>query len=584
MEHNLTQVTPFIIDKLNEFEQENLSKMTILSALDCVQESASNAKNIEKNNVFSMCENELSFLTQKLLLNKNQVLMLALFLEENDSLTIARIAQFLGISRLSAMNYANDLNELVKLRWVVKSNEQFGEEDKYFLETEAAQALCRNEVFVPQNIRGLNELEFANYLENRVNKMIDVSQYGHYDYENEEVWMRNLVDSNPSLPLCKEILQLKDLHAKSLLLLITAGYIMSNGSLKKGVSVSFIKSFYEKNGINKEIIAQLQVGSHELIKKGLIEYFTQENNFENSDGYKLTTFGKHKFLSSIKEARRPTSVSSFCKVIRHGTIQPKELFFNSEEQKYIDDLTKLLGKKNYNLMQHRLEKAGMRKGLACLFYGEPGTGKTESVIQIARRTHRDLIQVDFSQLRDKYIGESEKNVKEIFDNYRQLCSQSQVKPILFFNEADAILGKRLNDTRHSSDKMENSIVNIILQEVEQFDGILLATTNLICNMDEAMERRFLYKILFSKPNEVTKTKIWKYMLGDITDEEAACLARHYDFSGGQIENISRKRTISHILTGEKATIDDIEEFCQTEAITFERRNKHINIVGFDIRH
>ena len=174
----------------------------------------------------------------------------------------------------------------------------------------------------------------------------------------------------------------------------------------------------------------------------------------------------------------------------------------------------------------------MRKGFACLFYGEPGTGKTESVLQIVRQTGRDLMQVDIASLRDKWVGESEKNIRDVFTRYRHLCKNCDVIPILFFNEADAIINKRTEHIEHSVDKMDNAMQNIILQEIENLDGILIATTNLTSNLDRAFERRFLYKVEFRKPAIDVKAQIWRSMLKDLRTDDARLLASHFDFSGG----------------------------------------------------
>ena len=104
--------------------------------------------------------------------------------------------------------------------------------------------------------------------------------------------------------------------------------------------------------------------------------------------------------------------------------------------------------------------------ICCLFYGAPGTGKTELVQQLAIATQRDLFQVNIATLRDKYVGESEKQLKRIFDKYRSLVRTQEHAPILFFNEADAIFGNRMENTQRSVDKMENALQNIILQEME----------------------------------------------------------------------------------------------------------------------
>ena len=262
----------------------------------------------------------------------------------------------------------------------------------------------------------------------------------------------------------------------------------------------------------------------------------------------------------------------------HEEIKKKSLFFNPSEQQQIKQLTSLLGIRKFRSIQRRLETEGMRKGFACLFYGGPGTGKTETVLQIARQTGRDIIQVDFSTLRCKWVGDSEKNIRKVFAYYRNLCDNSEVMPILFFNEADAIISKRKEDVESSVDKMENTMQNIILQEMEDLDGILIATTNLTGNFDSAFERRFLYKIEFHKPELAVKAKIWKSMLKKINEKDAYYLATQFDLSGGQIENVARKRTVHYVLYGKYANLNEIEEFCRLE--TLDNRQKRHQIAGF----
>ena len=115
--------------------------------------------------------------------------------------------------------------------------------------------------------------------------------------------------------------------------------------------------------------------------------------------------------------------------------------------------------------------------------------------------------------------------------------------------------------------MENSIQNIILQEMESLDGIMIATTNLVQNMDDAFERRFLYKVKFEKPELAQRAKIWKSMLPELSSDAATRLASAYDFSGGQIENITRKCDIESVLYGDDyVTEEKIEQYCREEKI------------------
>ena len=194
-------------------------------------------------------------------------------------------------------------------------------------------------------------------------------------------------------------------------------------------------------------------------------------------------------------------------------------------------------------------------------------------------TGRDIMQIDIAGMRDKFVGESEKNIKEVFARYRSACAQSDIIPILFYNEADGILSKRTSiDTNPSVEKMENAMQNILLQEIETLDGILIATKNLTCNLDSAFDRRFLFKIEFNKPGIEVKEKLWNSMLGEgLSSNEIQCLAARYDFSGGKIENIARQRTIDYILSGEKATFAKIDAFCQQEIM--EKKNER-RPIGF----
>jgi SpoVK/Ycf46/Vps4 family AAA+-type ATPase len=208
----------------------------------------------------------------------------------------------------------------------------------------------------------------------------------------------------------------------------------------------------------------------------------------------------------------------------------------------------------------------MRKGFACLFSGVPGTGKTETVYQIARATKRNIMTVDIASIKDMYVGETEKHMKAVFDDYRKTAAASGVTPILFFNEADAIIGKRIEfgTSSRAVDRMENTMQNIILQELESLDGILIATTNLTKNMDGAFERRFLYRIEFEKPDPAARASIWRTMLEGIGDDRAEELAARFELSGGQIENVARRYTVNTVLSGRSPGMDDLASFCREE--------------------
>lgn len=251
-------------------------------------------------------------------------------------------------------------------------------------------------------------------------------------------------------------------------------------------------------------------------------------------------------------------------------IQEKELFYMPENEAEVGKLTNSLMKDNLSALQQRLAERKLPKGICALFYGEPGTGKTETVYQMARKTGRAVFHVDIGNMRSQWYGETEQKFSKLFSDYRKMCESAEkgsgLFPILLFNEADAIFGKRVEIQSNGGGRVDNTIQNILLEEMERLPGILIATTNLEGNLDAAFERRFLFKVKFAKPNADVKSKIWKSNLGWLTDEQARKLALDFSFAGGEIANIVRKITMDEILTGKVPPFETVLEYCRTEKI------------------
>lgn len=549
---------------------------TIITALDRVLSLAEGSKLSDE--FWTACSEPLDFLRQKLGLTNIQIVVLAILVETGETLTWKDLGNFTNCSRLNIMVYSEEIEELVTKRWVTRkmSRDLYNNSEGYELVSGVVTALRHNTIFVPEKIDGLSEQQFIDRLESHLDKN---SSDRDTIFSEEEEWMLQLVKANPQLPLCHEVLKFDDIHVQSLLLMAVFDYAQWADSEDEGLTMRVIDRIYPDEISCDSMRQKLRTGRHVLIKHGYIE-FKCEHGVVNNERYMLTNKSKSQLLgnylpSKTRALRYFDSNNRFLK--SHAAIQEKTLFFNAAEEQQIKRLTSLLSTDNLPSIQQRLEEQGMRKGFACLFYGGPGTGKTETVYQIARQTGRDLMQIDIAGLRDKYVGESEKNITEVFARYRRLCKESEVMPILFFNEADAIISKRTENVEHSVDKMDNAMQNIILQELEGLDGILIATTNLTTNLDKAFERRFIYKVQFHNPDIEAKAKIWRSMLKDLSMEEARQLATHFDFSGGQIENIARKRTVDYILSGKHASVDEIEDYCRAELLN-DRAHKRIGFV------
>jgi len=378
-----------------------------------------------------------------------------------------------------------------------------------------------------------------------------------------------LMDENNHLDFVKKIkgYDLSD-DAKIILIRFCHYYVNADNDEMDFESIS---QLYEHNSEFTYHKRLLKSGDHPLLSGGHIENINR-GGFGDRESFKLTDKAKQELLAELKI--KP----SYSKkdLIQAKTIQEKKLFYNKREAEQVEQFTSLMGEAAFKSIQARLSENNMRTGFACIFSGPPGTGKTETVYQIARQTGRDIVMVDISETKSMWFGMSEKIIKEIFTRYRNLVDEAEITPILFINEADAVIGKRKDTSSSAVAQTENAIQNIILQELENLKGILIATTNLTENMDKAFERRFLYKIEFKKPDLNVRQSIWQFMIPSLSGDDAKAVASRFDFSGGQIENIARKRTVDYVLSGIEPSLDRLMSFCEEELLNKEATKR----IGF----
>ena len=239
-------------------------------------------------------------------------------------------------------------------------------------------------------------------------------------------------------------------------------------------------------------------------------------------------------------------------------IDPKtnldDVILNPKTKEVLDNLLKQIDKGVVKLLREwgiKERRSGIDAKI--ILYGPPGTGKTMTALSLAKSMKKRVLSFDCSKILSKYVGESEKNVRSIFDTYKELCKKTKSEPLLLLNEADQFLSARSLDGHSSADKMHNQMQNIFLEQIERFDGLLIATTNLLETIDPAFSRRFDYKIAFEKPNEKQRLELWKKLLPQNALYEkgfdVASLA-HYPLTGGQIRLVV-KNTALKVATKEK---------------------------------
>jgi SpoVK/Ycf46/Vps4 family AAA+-type ATPase len=179
-------------------------------------------------------------------------------------------------------------------------------------------------------------------------------------------------------------------------------------------------------------------------------------------------------------------------------------------------------------------KLASSRGVTILFAGEPGTGKTMGAEIIAAELGLDVYKIDLSTVVSKYIGETEKNLERIFSEAQNSNA------ILFFDEADAIFGKR-SEVKDAHDRYANIEISYLLQRMEMYDGVTILATNLRANLDEAFTRRLHFAVDFPFPEEADRLRIWQTLFPpDVPrdpDLDFGLMARRFKLAGGNIRNI-----------------------------------------------
>ena len=518
-------------------------------------------------------EEAIAYLQERLNLSRIQVLILTSVLyysakHSGRKCNMDDLANLLHMHPLRVLQLRDEFCVLDELGYIVN----YQNKDGWSLSMvgEALESLAMDIPFDPQILKLESNFDFLC----KANRFI---KEGHR-YDEDGTIAKNinrLMKQNQHLALVQNLQNIKDEADMWFMLLMMTTLAIEEDSY---VNARDLAQMLSERTV-RIILKQIMDNKHTFAKQGYIELRNQAGQVQqgewvlSQEGW-LAMLGNQEEVESIVPIEEDENINM---LTSYKQLAQRPLYFSDKTEEQVQTLTNLLHEEQLAKVRQALKTHNMPLGFCCLFYGAPGTGKTELVQQLAIATQRDLFQVNIATLRDKYVGESEKQLKRIFDKYRSLVRTQEHAPILFFNEADAIFGNRMENTQRSVDKMENALQNIILQEMEVLDGIMICTTNLTSCLDKAFDRRFIYKVEFEKPTNQARKLIWQSMLSSLNDEQATELANRFDFSGGQIQNISRKQVINAIFSGkDELDYDQIKLDCQNESISRNSRGK----VGF----
>lgn len=538
-------------------------------------------KKVEDDGLSETAMNELvddvKSVADKFSISPKAAVLLSAILERHNSNNLIDkedLADFIGCTNIEFISFNTAVNELIDNGVICSTR---GRRPSFCMTPEALKAIEGNTDFVPISKTGLSTED----LFSRIRRLVSDIRNDRIDEERFLDAIDELIEKNQQLLFCREALK-SPLYTKAcdterrIFFYLCHRYVsFSDESVDIDTLMNLISYMDDEQRVRRHFAIEDTV----LQKESLVDFST-ENGFVDTDRLALSSDVQALWFDEITLA--PAPAVKHKDIISWESIKEQELFYNEKEGEQIARLESLLQEENFKKVQERLESQGMPKGFSCVFHGCPGSGKTASLKALARKTKRDLFWVDLSAIKSKWVGESEKQVKQLFDTYRGLVRTSERCPILAVNEADALFNKRIANPELSVDQMNNAITDIILNELENLDGILIATTNLVNNMmgerDNAMERRFLYKIEFKTPSESVRAKIWKSKLNELSDEDAAELAGRFTFAGGSIDNIARKSTVDYVLSGARPALKELIAYCEEESVS--RKKSDMKRIGF----
>ena len=508
---------------------------------------------------------------------QQSILFSAIYATQNKQYGLANlkdIAKYLGMDYYQIMALKPDFEVLLKMKLIESDTERFSKSRKakmgrmsFHINEDVIEDIFDNNVISLQS----EEVQADNYeFVAKVAELIERRSSDSIDTIDLFDMTEELEDKNEKLQLLASLkkygLSIED---RILFYKVSNELVLGNWCMLDRILTDIYNNARMKYRNAREIIDK----TSKLLEYELLR--TTEDTFFSDFRLGLSEKGIELFME--EDAVLYNNKKKSRNMIMPDEMKAKVLFYDDTFKSDVEFIKDSLADDKFTALQERLSEHSLTKGVACIFYGEPGTGKTETAFQIAKATGRAVVHVDISQTKSMWFGESEKKIKEVFDEYRFVCKRSKLKPILLFNEADAVFGKRKDVVSSNTSQTENAIQNIILEELEKLDGILIATTNLTENLDSAFERRFLFKLKFSQPDKQVKKQIWKDKLSWLDESHAEELSAKFDFSGGEIDNIVRKALTEEILSGNRPDVQQLIGFCENEKISSRSR---LSKVGF----
>jgi len=561
----------YLVDFL---ENKNLDKSIIYEHLKCSDEEVQilqkmTLEYIKGNGEVIVLDTLVSLFTNKEYMHLSKLSLIKSLLDQgwitHGSFVNLKMSELANIELLNSsialsssfLKLLEDGSLDMELPEITSYNDHLEYLKDQFLRIDMYQKLSSNKLNLTENAVSTSRLKSKlQLLEARIQSRIEATEI---DIEVEKIFIENELNQKEQIIF---------------LALLKEEYASEFESLRDMNTLVNLISFDDYEKIKNR--ALLEEGS-KLFESEIIDYDEMLNGF---GGVSRSFYISDEILQKIMHPNKDKKVK---KIKLDMLIREQEIFELIDPKTTLDDV--VLSKKTREILDNLLKQVDRnvmkllrewgvkerRSGIDAkvIFYGPPGTGKTMTAYSLAKSMKKRVLSFDCSKILSKYVGESEQNVRSIFDTYKDLVQKTKSEPVLLLNEADQFLSSRTADSSSGADKMHNQMQNIFLEQIEKFSGVLIATTNLLETIDGAFSRRFDYKIEFLKPSYKQRLELWQKLLPesavyeeDFSIEELAKFA----LSGGQIKMILKNCAL-------RVAIKEEPIFCMEDFIGAIKREK-----------
>lgn len=476
-------------------------------------------------------------------INYDELVVLALLIEggiRQEEQGVDSFMEHFGGSISSLKNINDALQGLISKGYVIANTKNrlsktlikqtFQADEKVY------EALLTNDTNILKSIPAENFIELLKLIQEHIDRRCE----GYFD---AETLIRLVEKEISSAKKCTQLEWINkfnlNISEKVLFLCAAINYYMNESQIDLEYYIKQIEDNFRKQ---KAIRDKIFNKTSSLITNDLV--IKEDDGFVFDEFIGLTQKSIKALFEKEKKREKKQSFTTGT-IINPEEIIDEKLFYNDTEWKQINTIEKVLSQDKHQLVVKQLEENGLGKGIVILFNGFSGTGKTATAKRLAKTSNRSMFCVDVEKVVEKWMGDSEKNVKKIFEEYYAFSKECELTPILFFNE-DSIFSKRITVSQ-STDRSHNSMQNILLEQMENFKGIAIVTSNNADKLDAAFERRFLYKVEFEKPTKTTQLLLLQNNFPHLPGEIIQSAIDNYSFTGGQIYNIRKKYIMQCLL-------------------------------------